>query len=348
MIMIIVVLGIVSISFGERILINNGFGWDGEIYGTVAQTLDFRSLDTYYIHRIFPSIVVHFALTILHQPLDNKDVVFAFSFLNLGLLLLACVLYRLIAKELGMYRSGFWLGFVGIFVNFAYLKVPWYYPVLTDVAATALSLAMLLFYLRRKQLPLLIVAFFGAYTWPSLICAAVLLLAFPRDPIVDKETYLPKYLAAGLAFFVFTSLVWLCYIRHYGWNDTQAQPIRIALPLSMVLCALYVYLASASLLHGVSARTLMMSFSRRGAAAGVALFIIAAMIPAHLFADHPKYGVNIRSFMADNVMRSVVRPLAFLVAHPVYFGPVFLLFLFCWRPFTEIIRSQTPPAKRVA
>lgn len=338
MVTIIAGLGFFSLSWGEQIPINGGFGWDGQIYGAIAQNLDVRSLDIYYIQRIFPSAIVHFSLTVLQQPLDDRHVVLGFSLLNFVLLLLSCILYRYIAEELNLSESGFWLGFIGIFVNFAYFKLAWYDPVLTDVAATALSLAMLLFYLRRQQLPLMFVAFLGAYTWPTLIYAGVFLLAFPRDPIVELKTSQPRYLAAGLAAFVFAGVIALFYVKNYGWNYLEGHGIRVAIPLSLVLCVLYVYSASASLLHGISARTILASLTPRHAAAAATLFV-ATKVPAYLLADSSKYHVNTVGTTADIVGHSVVWPLGFLVTHPVYFGPIFLLFLFFWKPFSEIIRD---------
>ena len=39
-------------------------------------------------------------------------------------------------------------------------------------------------------------------------------------------------------------------------------------------------------------------------------------------------------------MRSAVKPLVFLVSHPMYFGPAFLLLVFYWKPFTRIVRGH--------
>ena len=338
MLMIIAVLGIVSIFWGEQISINGCFGWDGQTYGTIAQNMNVRSLDTYSIQRILPCVIVHFALVVLHKPLDNQHVVLAFSRLNLGLLLLSCVLYRCIAEELDLRQSGFWLGFIGIFVNFANFKFVWYDPVLTNVTATAFSLAMLLFYLRRQQLALVIVALLGAYTWPTLIYVGALLLLFPLYPIMERKTRQPRYIAAGLAGLVFIGVIYICYIRHLRGYTNQVNLPGVALPLSLVLCVLYVYLASSTLLHGISARTILTSLSPRHAATAAMLFV-ASKIPAYLLADHSKPAINMRFTIAVTLVHSVVRPLGFLVSHPVFWGPVFLLFLFYWKPFTAIIRN---------
>jgi hypothetical protein len=341
MLSIIAAVGIFSIFWGERVQANGGFGHDGTIYGTIAQLMNVRTLDTYYFQRIFPSVLVHIALTALRQPLDHQHVILAFSLLNLGQLLLSCVFYRWIAEELDLHQSGLWFGFVGIFVNFAYFKYAWYYPVLTDVTATSLSLAMLLFYLRRQQLPLVIVTLLGAFTWPTLIYIGIFLLVFPREPIVAQKTSLPKWLAGAGAAFVFAKGVRFYYtycVLHHSWRPALAQPICVAIPLSLILCSLYVYGAFVVLLRGISARTFLASLTLGRVALAAALFV-ATNVPAYLWADRTDRPASTYSNITFMVELSVVKPLSFLVAHTIYFGPAFLLFLFYWKPFSQIIRS---------
>jgi hypothetical protein len=336
MLLIIAILAISSLLWGERLQVNGGLGWDGQKYGIISQDLNVRALDTYYFQRILPSTVVHFALIALREPLDNQHVVLAFIFLNLGLLLLSCLLYRSIAEELDLGLSGFWFGFIGIFVNFAYFKFAWYYPVLTDVTATSLSLAMLLFYLRRKQVLLVVVILLGAFTWPSMVYLGFVLLMFQREPIVEQGSRLPKWLAAGTTMFVTLGVVVLYFVMHHA--SSPVEPIYTMLPFSLVLCLLYIYYGSVVLMHGVSVKTLLTSFTARSAVIAATLFV-AIMIPGFLWADHTKHAVSMAGTIAATLTRSVVMPLGFVVAHCVYFGPVFLLLMFYWKPFTIIVRN---------
>ena len=214
MLFIIATLGISSIFWGEKIPINGGFGWDGQIYGTVAQQMDVHALDTYYFHRILPSTIVHYALILLRQPLDNHTIILAFSLLNLAMLLLSCVLYRFIAKELLLGNAGFWFGFAAIFVNYPCAKVFWYYPVQTDTTALALSLALLLFYLKKQPFLVFSVALLGAFTFPTLIYAGTFLLVFPPQAIAERETAMPKWIGMGFAAAVSVGVVFFYYVRH--------------------------------------------------------------------------------------------------------------------------------------
>ncbi len=52
-----------SIFLGERIPANNGLGWDGSGYASIAQNLDLmlknHSLSIYVTQRIFPSFIIY-------------------------------------------------------------------------------------------------------------------------------------------------------------------------------------------------------------------------------------------------------------------------------------------------
>ena len=338
MLLIIAAVGIISVAWGEKIPINGGLGWDGRAYASMAQSLNLRAFDTYYFQRTLPSILVHFALVVSRQPLDDQHVILAFGLLNLGAMLLACILYRGIADELGLENVGFWFGFVAIFVNFASLKMTWYYPVLTDATAAALALAMLLFYLRRQTSLLLLVALLGAYTWPTLFDAGIFLLAFQREPIVEKDEGTSKWLAVGLATSVCAVAVLHFYVMHRPVEAGVPQPIRVAIPLSLLISALYVYSGSAVLIKGINWRAWMGSFTLGRAAIAVA-FVLLVKTPVYLWANHLLRAVSTLGTIDRTVRHSVAKPLVFMVSHPMYFGPMFLLLVFYWKPFSQIIRG---------
>jgi len=333
---LIAALGIGSVFWGEKIAINQGFGWDGRVYGTLAREMNFRALGDYSFQRILPSTLVHAALVTLRQPLDNEHIVRAFGLLNLGMILISCFLYRKIADELHLGRRGFWLGFAAIFINFAHCKGIWYYPVATDPTAVALSLAMLLYYLRGQVFRLFLASLLGAFTWPSLIYAGAFLLAFRRSLVKEEEADRPRWLAAALAVAVSAWAVIHYYVHDGGVGPGLAQPIRWAMPLSIFLAGLYLYLGSEILLRRTSLTgCLKQLLSWR--IAGVIALLAACRIPIALWADHSIDSVTAYSAIRDIIMRSAVKPLGFLVSHPVYFGPAFLMFLFCWKSYSRIV-----------
>ena len=323
--------------WGEKLPINGGFGWDGLIYGPVAQNLTIRALTDFYFQRTLPSVLVHAALAAFRQPYDNQHIVLGFGLLDLGMMLALCVLLRQVADELGLSERAFWFAFAAIFVNVANFKLIWYFSVGTDPTAEALALAMLLFYLRRQEFRLFLVSLLGAFTWPTLIYAGTFLLVFRRDHVKEKEAGSLKWASLALSAFVCVGAVLHYYVHHGGLADGLAQPIRWALPLSIFCAGLYFYLGSEILLDGMSLKALLKQIvSWR--IAFVLLLWAAIWVPTELWANHSIDSVTAASTIRDIVERSTARPAVFLVSHPVCLGPAFLMFFFCWRSFSRIIR----------
>jgi hypothetical protein len=69
---LLLIWGIISILFFEKMPLYNGFGWDGRLYGNLA--IDFEniirnhSLEAYAVQRIFPSFIIYDILQLLHLP----------------------------------------------------------------------------------------------------------------------------------------------------------------------------------------------------------------------------------------------------------------------------------------
>ena len=336
---IVAVFGTFSVFWGEKLPINGGFGWDGRIYGAVAQDLNFRALSDFYFQRTLPSVLVHAMLAALHQPYDRAHVVLGFGLLDLGMMLIACVLLREVADELCLTERSFWFAFTAIFVNVTNFKLIWYFSIGTDPTAEALALAMLLFYLRGQEFRLFAASLLGAFTWPTLIYAGTFLLAIPRSAVKEEDSNRLKWVCLALAAAICTGAIVRYYVHHLSISPGLAQPIRWALPLSILLAGLYFYLGSSILLRGMSLKAWMkQAISWRIAL--VVLLWAATWIPTYLWADHSTDTVTSHSTIRDIIVRSTARPAIFLVSHPVCLGPAFLMFFFCWRRFAEIIRRH--------
>ena len=340
MLLIIAAVGIITMIWGERIPTNGGLAWDGRVYGHLAENLDIRALDTYYFQRPLLSFLVHFALVVFRQPIDDQHVIVAFYLLDLVAMLLACIFYRGIADELGLENVGFWFGFIAIFVNYASLKFIFYNPVLTEASTVALSLAMLLFYLRRQTALLFLVALLGAYTWPTLFDAGIFMLAFPREQVEEEEkaSNTSKWLGAVLAASVCVITVLHFYVMHRPIEAGVPQPMRVLIPLSMILSALYVYTGSTVLLKGIDWRASIGSLTVRRVAIATA-FVVVVKTPVILWANHSLRAVSTLGTIDRIVRHTVAKPLVFMVSHPMYFGPMFLLLVFYWKPFSQMIRD---------
>lgn len=188
----LVIVMLVGLLFGEKIQVSDGFGYDGVNYARIARSFEGMvangKIDSYRIQRVFPSAVIHFVIKLASLPFTPKNIVLAFGLLNTLILAVSALVWCLISDHLGMSAKGKIFGFVGLFANFAILKLPSYYPVLTDIPAFGLGILALYFYLRDFELGLYALILLGAFTWPTVAYECVLLASFPHN-VTTSDIY---------------------------------------------------------------------------------------------------------------------------------------------------------------
>jgi hypothetical protein len=191
-------MGFFNIFLSEKIFYNNGLGFDGKIYGALAQNfypyVSLHKIPIYYIGRLFPSFIVNTALRAFGLSLTVPNIIRGFEYYNFVLLLLCTIIFILISKELKFSRNAIWIAFLGLFFNFAIAKFVFYYPVLTDMTAYTLSFLLFYSFLKNKPLIILLLTFIGAFTWPTSIYIGLLLYIFPYksikyEPLLHKTKF---------------------------------------------------------------------------------------------------------------------------------------------------------------
>lgn len=179
---LILTIGVINFFWGEKVPAGGGFGWDGVTYADMVKNIDSiireGKLSNYYAHRLLPSVIVRGLIYLFEIPPSNINIIRVFEVFNLGLLLGSCWVWKKISDVLGFSLRGRWLGFLGIFANFAFSKQAFYMPVLTDVAALFSGMLMLWFYLTRKSAGIALVALSAAFVWPSASLSGAVLLVF--------------------------------------------------------------------------------------------------------------------------------------------------------------------------
>src|SRR5262245_33318476 len=103
------VLAAAAFVFGEKIGVNEGFGWDGKLHGTLARTfpesLAARSLSV-VSGRFVPAAIVHYLLSGLSVPLTSANIVRTFGLLNVLLITVTVALWCRICDRTGIGRRG--------------------------------------------------------------------------------------------------------------------------------------------------------------------------------------------------------------------------------------------------
>jgi len=346
-VVILLTAGAAQILWGERIAPGRGQGWDGRFYAEMAR--DFRGqvlggqLDAYRLGRVLPSGVVAAVLALLRLPHDDAHIVTVFALYNLALLAGAVVIWWRIGDRCELSPRGRWLGFFLLFVNFGILRMPFYYPVSTDVTAFFLGSLLTYSYLLGSPAAMFAVLALGAFTWPSFVGTGGLLFVFARpgesEPLAPGRA--PWTLAAVLA------TLYLALIPgnpHLGLRPDRSAPIDTTLlPLSLAVVVAYVVLASAELArdgHLFELTTWTRAFRPPRALALVVLAILAQAAVEAL-----SNGARISDpglYLRQLPVRPLIKPAIFLVAHAVYLGLIVPLLIVRWRAASLEARRLGP------
>jgi hypothetical protein len=335
-------IGIFLFLFDQRIPVNSGFGWDGQIYGGLAKDFynQLVTLDDYYIQRIMPSAIVYSTLRLLHVPLTDSNIITAFGLCNVLIICLISYIWCLIANELEISVRSKWLGFVALLFNFAILKSAFYMPVATDNFAYAIGILMVYFYLTNRYVLLYLTTVLGIFTWPVAIHMGILLLIFPNRARGTDDTprfnfcHLIAFLSA-LSFFVVAMFILDC--RHI--EGYKVKPLLSVFNLSLAITSLYVFYGMNIILKNtniVSFKYWLSNFKISS------LFPTLSLIMIHMIATH--FAINSGHFRTRNALGAIacsnlILPGLNFVAHVIYYGPIIIVLAFLWSPFCKYINN---------
>lgn len=341
-----------SAFWGERIVLNQGFGFEAfTVYKPITQRfpqfLAERRIDPYSIQRILPFGLAYYTLRALGLPVAGRHIIRFFEVYEALVLLAIVGVWLAIADGEHVSVAGQWLGFLGLIVNFAAIKLNFYYPVSYDMTALLVGTGALLMYRRGSTAGLLAVSLAGLAVWPTTILLHPLLLLFPaRTQVVLREGksvglngWLVRLAIAGLLC-LFLDVYLVRQLRPHG----VAPAILPLLPLSFIAVAAYVWLALDPLVGRIDAwsreclRTFLLGETAIRVAA-VALLAIAHLVLTRVVASDAPPRMAPSQWLANLAFGATTRPLQFLVAHATYFGPLMLVMYLMWPAVCRRIQS---------
>jgi len=331
---------VAGIVLSERVDHGEGFGWDGIVYGRVAQDPVQRLLvdpvGPYQLQRVLPSVVVGSFLRVAGASPTAANVVLGFLLYNALLMVGMCVLWNRIARRLELSSGAHWLGFIALFVNVAMLRNAAYYPVLTDVSAAALGLLFLELHLSGRRVALALASILGAFAWPLATYYGATLLLLPTSaPPLDRTrpTRLGVWLGGALGVLAAAGCLFMYHER--GYRSPGMGPITVVVEevvyVGIVLSSVYLALVVGSYARGVSTRTVRTAAARLRKI-DVALALAVLLVPRVVIAAiavGPSF-MSLKDFLYFAMYGSVTRPALPLVAHAVYLGPVVLMIAPLW------------------
>jgi hypothetical protein len=340
----------------EKIPVAEGFGYDGVVYGFLAVHWDeawAHGLDSYFVQRVLPSLLVHLGLAAGNAPRVAESAVQGFVVLNALALGIAAAAWVLVAAHWRLSRPTTVFGWVAMFGAFWCLKYTAYYPVLTDPVAFALGMLSLLCYLRGLNLALFTLSLAGAFTWPTAIPFALILLSFPcagPSPLAPaaRPARLPAAAFAGV-YLLMGIWLWMRLEAGRLQLPSSLDPVwRTWFPLGLVLGALYCYWGASRLLAGTALsdwRRWLAALSPRGLALALVLVAVAVLQQRMLAARTSAVAVTGFFERLDvTVATSAAKPGVFLVAHVVFLGPLVLLAIPLWDRVCHAVRREGPGA----
>lgn len=339
---------------GERIAMRDGLGWEGETYAKWIQDFDLEvfdvGIDAYNIQRVLPAATLHYTFRALGIHPTTKNIVRGFKVINVLSLILVAYYWCKIGQHLQLTTRGKWIGFIGLFCNFAVLKFAPYNAVMTDCPAYASGAAMIYFYLTCQRLGLWTATLLGSMVWPTQLYIGAILGLFPRSKLAKSDSTvaepespipfaLPSIIAGLLAYYFF---LWSRYsldrLQYPLWGCMM--PSRSVLPLSIVLACLFAFYGLREVLKDQRFyRWRAPSRDQWITAFGTVCVIVAIKVFFLAMASRPGYmSLNVYAFIIG--ICAVAKPGLFLVSHVAYFGPICLLILWFWKPLCAATRSQ--------
>jgi hypothetical protein len=341
---LVVFAAVLSFLGGEKIPRNGGFGFEAfSVYKPIAERfpefLAERRIDSYSIQRIFPFALAHYTLRALGLPLKAYTILGFFEVYNAVLLVGLVALWLAVARGEGISERGQWLGFLALIVNFAILKLNFYYPVSYDQTALVLGMAALFFYLRDSLAGLFAVSVVGLAVWPTTIVFHSVLLLVPRSRPLPVRPGPPARATVGLIRIAVAAVLYVFYWIYFvdWWRPVGlANVVLPLLPLAFLGVWVYLFRGLRALVGTVDAGRLetwreLFRFPPRARIAAFLLFVAAYLVLVRLLASDARPRLAADHFVANVTFGATTRPLQFVVAHVLFFGPVVLLTFLLWR-----------------
>jgi hypothetical protein len=333
------------ILFAEKYPANDGFGTDGYVYLTfVTDFIHSHFFDTYYIHRVLPSFVIRAILKLCSLELSPVNVFYSYEALNLISIVTAGYFIKKILVSFNVSLKNQLLAFVLLFVNFALLKWPFYFPVMTDTVTFTLSIMLLYYYLKNSSAGLVLITLTLAFTGPMAYYQGLILIALPyrkieyrKMPAIGKwSLYGFSVLLFMLAFFYViiisqknTDLAFVLKIdQNLLWLSVFVLVIMYAAYAKLFMNA---ELFSLSCIH--SSIVVLRLLAAIAVFAGVMLFISMMKVPETTI--YPMIKI-----LENPMVTALIKPFLTIVSHFTFFGVFFCLLIIFWNDFARILSTS--------
>ena len=337
---------ILNIFFAEKLPANNGIGWDGLKYASIARDyLNSSQIDNYIIMRIFPSTLVHIFCDVFSISYTDYNIIKGFEILNMICLVTSVVFVKKIFVVLDIKFKNQLLGFTLLFISYPVLKFNFFYPVMTDTSAFVLSIILLYCFLKNQVVNLVLISSIGFFTFPTIFYMGIIMLLFPINfsewkPIVKSKQILISVLSS---LYIVVIIYYFTLIIHantemYGAMKINYQLIYLSIALIVLLYYFLPVMVFNSDFFDINYLIQQIKINR----ILLAIFIFSLLLT--LKNELNLYDRHCSNFTIENMLKTdnvynITEPLMPIISDGTYFGSVILLLLLFWSTFSKTIAN---------
>ncbi|EZP54000.1 hypothetical protein [Delftia sp. RIT313] len=161
--------------------VNGGAGFDGSVYLEyilkIAAGVDIHN-DPYRLMRVSGFIP---AIFMAYLGLGVRELILFQAILNSVMLAMGAAIFFSTCQQLTGKKTESLIATGTLFFSWPYLVMPIYYPILSDHIALLASILALWAWARSSWVLLCVIIFFSVWLMPGLFIVPLLLLAFPRE-----------------------------------------------------------------------------------------------------------------------------------------------------------------------
>lgn len=339
---------IVNFFWGERVWYNHGAGWDGLIYANMTtdfeELLKAKKISSYRLTHAFPVAVIYYFNKLFGITLtETKEIVRAYIIYNYILVLFLSIFAIKICNHLKFNIKTRFIVISALFLTVPLFKKFMYIPIGTDVTAFFVGIMSFYFFIKKQNYGLFIISLIGAFTYPSIAFANVLLLAINRQ-IKLKDIKSRKYdqaiklLVLG---FIVVGLNWVLAIKYQSISNSQ-QLNEKAIVLSIISIIVYIYFV-------IKPIKLIPEFTNTTIKGIIKyLFLGAAFLVVFFTLRDSLSGAGYKAQTPVTLLKailygSITNPLAPLICHISYYGPFIILLIIFWRKILNEIEKLGLP-----
>lgn len=340
--------------YSEYIPLNYGFGFEGySIYLPLTKNFDqlVSTLDSYTIQRILPFAIGWSSLTFFNSgtPISDKQVFVFWIFFNYMQIILICAYWHRISCYVNLGKVACLTGFAILILIFPTSKIDYYCNFSYDRTALLFGIMVLYYYITNNVALLLITSILSLAVWPTFILTNTILLLFPVNrpmTLLDTSNTFQKHLSTILSLLLATTISLLFFMVWKTGNlNTRADLARIVyplLPISIILSGVFVYSAIKTILDGVNIVETLKGYIHTSTCR---LVLVGILVGAYLLLTKvlanstAEARMSFMEYFGNVATGAVQRPLQFIIAHILYFGPGFFLLMVLSRKIVAILHS---------